>query len=122
MVADPWVRALKVFVIVAAVVILAGSGTLLWLLATGVGRDAPASAAPAAAPTPASPAPATATPPPPVLADLPLPAGAAILDLVSEQDRIVLLLRTPGGQDYLAVIDAATGTRRALLRIVPEKP
>lgn len=120
MVADPWVRALKIFVVLAGVVILAGSGALLWLLATGVGRDAPA-AAPRLPPA-AEPSVATATPPSPVVADLPLPAGAAILDLVSEQDRIVLLLRTPGGQDYLAVIDAATGTRRALLRIVPEKP
>lgn len=122
MVADPWVRALKIFVVLAGVVILAGSGALLWLLATGVGRDAPASAAAPAATPAAEPAVPTATPPPPVVADLALPAGAAILDLVSEQDRIVLLLRTPGGQDYLAVIDAATGTRRALLRIVPEKP
>ncbi len=120
MVADPWIRALKIFVVLAGVVILAGSGALVWLLATGVGRDAPTSAAARLAPA-AEPAVPAATPPP-VVADLPLPAGAAILDLASEQDRIVLLLRTPGGQDYLAVIDAATGTRRALLRIVPEKP
>lgn len=115
MVVDPWVRALKLFVVVAGVVILLGSGALLWLLATGAGRDAPA--------TTAAPAPAAAPPAvPPVMADLALPQGAAIVDLVSDQDKIVLLLRTPGAQDYLAVVDAATGTRRALLRIVPERP
>lgn len=110
MVADPWVRALKLFVVLAGLVILVGSAALLWLLATGVGGDAPA----VAAPPPAAPVPE------PVVADLALPAGAAIVDLVSDRDRIVLLLRSPGAQDYIAVIDAATGTRRALLRIVAE--
>lgn len=110
MLVDPWVRALKLFVVLAGAVILLGSGALLWLLATGAGRDAPAAAAPA---------PVVA---PPVVADLALPQGAAIVDLVSDQDKIVLLLRTPGAQDYLAVVDAATGARRALLRIVPERP
>jgi hypothetical protein len=110
MLADPWVRALKLFVVLAGIAILAGSAVLFWLLATGVARDAPT----AAPPQPSA-------PPAPIVADLALPAGAAILDLVSDQDRIVLLLRTPAGQDYLAVVDAATGTRRALLRIVPER-
>lgn len=112
---DPWVRALKLFVVVAGLVILLGSGALLWLLASGAAREAPA-AATSPAPTPAPPA------APPVVADLALPRGAAIVDLVSDQDKIVLLLRTPEAQDYLAVVDAATGTRRALLRIVPERP
>jgi len=109
MLADPWVRALKLFVVLAGIAILAGSAVLFWLLATGVARDASTAAPPPSAP------------PAPVVADLPLPAGGAILDLVSDHDRIVLLLRTPAGQDYLAVVDAATGTRRALLRIVPER-
>jgi|GEM_PF-6542146 len=109
MVADPWIRALKLFVVLAGIVILVGSAVLVWLLATGIPRDASTAAPPASAP------------PAPVIADLPLPAGAAILDLVGDRDRIVLLLRTPAGQDYLAVVDAATGTRRALLRIVPER-
>lgn len=110
---DPWVRALKLFVVVAGVVILLGSGALLWLLASRTGRDAAAPPSPKAAPPSAA---------PPVVADLALPQGAAIVDLTTDQDRIVLLLRTPGAQDYLAVVDAATGTRRALLRIVPERP
>lgn len=112
MLVDPWVRALKLFVVVAGIVILLGSGALLWLLASGAAREVPT------APTP----PAPVAPPAPVVGDLPLPADAAIVDLVSDQDRIVLLLRTPAGQDYLAVVDAATGTRRALLRIVQETP
>lgn len=98
--------------VVAGILILLGSGGLLWLLASGAAREA-------SGPAPAGPAPPSA-PPTPVVGDLALPAGAAIVDLVSDQDRIVLLLRTPGAQDYLAVVDAATGTRRALLRIVPE--
>jgi hypothetical protein len=113
---DPWVRALKLFVVVAGVVILLGSGALLWLLASRTGRDA--AAAPPSPPPKAAPPSAA----PPVVADLALPQGAAIVDLTTDQDRIVLLLRTPGAQDYLAVVDAATGTRRALLRIVPERP
>jgi hypothetical protein len=116
MVADPWIRALKLFVVLAGIVILVGSGVLVWLLARGATREV----AVAKVADPPAGAPTAATPPAPIVADLALPAGAAILDMTSEQDRIVLLLRTPAGQDYLAVIDAATGTRRALLRIVPE--
>ncbi len=115
MVADPWIRALKLFVVLAGIVILVGSGVLVWLLARGAPREV------AKVVDPPVGAPTAATPPAPIVADLALPAGAAILDMTSEQDRIVLLLRTPAGQDYLAVIDAATGTRRALLRIVPEE-
>ena len=116
MIADPWIRALKIFVLVAGILVLLGTGTLAWLLVTGAVRE-PASRPAAAPPQPTGPG-ASA----PIVADLPLPAGAAILDLVSDPERIVLLLRTPGGQDYLAWIDPATGARRALLRIVPEGP
>ncbi len=113
MIADPWVRALKLFVVIAGVVILAGTAALAWLLATGAGRGAP----PGAEAPPARP-----KPPAPVTADLPLPAGTAIVDLQVDGERIVLLLRSRDGHDYLAVVDPTTGSRRALLRIVPETP
>lgn len=124
MVVDPWLKPLKLFVVVAGVLILLGSGTLAWLLASGAARgravvEPTAATSPAASALPAPPQPSA--PAEPILADLPLPAGAAIVDLVSDGDRIVLLLRTATGEDYLAVVDAATGTRRALLRIVPER-
>lgn len=123
MVVDPWLKPLKLFVVVAGVLILLGSGTLAWLLATGAARgravvETTAATSPASAP-PALPPPSA--PAEPIQADLPLPAGAAIVDLVAEGDRILLLLRTATGEDYLAVVDAATGSRRALLRIVPER-
>ncbi|MCS6780914.1 MAG: hypothetical protein NZ555_14580 [Geminicoccaceae bacterium] len=119
MVVDPWLKPLKLFVVVAGVLILLGSGTLAWLLASGAARGRTA-AEPVSAGA-SAPIAATAAASEPILADLPLPAGAAIVDLVAEGDRILLLLRTATGEDYLAVVDAATGRRRALLRIVPER-
>lgn len=56
-----------------------------------------------------------------IVGELPLPAGAAIVDLATEGERILLLLRTPTGETYLAVVDAASGARRLLLRVVPER-
>ncbi|MDW8341782.1 MAG: hypothetical protein RMK73_09905 [Geminicoccaceae bacterium] len=115
MVVDSWLRSLKIFVVSAGVVLVLGTAALVFLL---VQRGAPSRDAPSTAPgAPPASAPRALS----VSGELPLPAGAAIVDLATEGGEIVLLLRTPAGEDYLAVVDAATGVRRLLLRIVPER-
>lgn len=115
---DPWLRALRAFVIIAGIAIVAGVGIVIWAVATRSGTATPPAPA-VQVPTAALPA----VPPPPaapVIADLHLPHGAAIIDLRAQGDRIILLLRGVDDQDYLAVVDAATGERRMLLRVVPD--
>lgn len=120
---DPWLRALRAFVIVAGIAILAGVGILVWLLFQRSQDRAVTDPAAVSTPIAGSPAqPVTpAAPLAPVLADLHLPAGSAIIDIRVTPERIVLLIRTADEQDYLAVVDAATGERRMLLRVVTDQ-
>lgn len=57
-----------------------------------------------------------------VVADLPLPAGSRIEQVALDGSRLLLLVRGPQQQEYLAVVNATTGQRQALLRVVPEPP
>jgi len=57
-----------------------------------------------------------------IRAQLALPRGAAVIDMRLDGDGALLLLRTVEGEEYLALIDPATGRRRSLIRIVPETP
>lgn len=98
--------------IVGGVVLLAGTGVLTWLLvdrASAPSRDA-ATATPA-------PARAATAPKEPVHARLELPQDAMVVDMRSEGNRIVLLLRGAQGAEHVATIDAATGERLALLAL-----
>lgn len=123
---DPWLRGLRIFVFWAAIAIVAGTAALVWLLFTR-SPDPPAAEArrpevmpPTAAEAPPPAPPPAQLPPEPILADLALPRGASIIDVRLDGDRIVLLLRGNDDKDYLAIVDATTGTRRALLRITAE--
>jgi hypothetical protein len=56
------------------------------------------------------------------MVELPLPAHARIVDMRLDGRAALLLLRTDDRQEYLALVDAATGERRSLLRITPDTP
>ena len=102
---EAYLRALKVFVVVAGVVLLVGTTVLVWLLLQRPPRDAAPRGAPA-----------------PILAELPLPAGARIEQMVLDGPRLVLLIRAEQEQQYLALVNPATGERLSLVRIAPEAP
>jgi hypothetical protein len=99
---DSWIRALKIFCIAAAVVIVLGTGTLVWLL---VQRQKAREAAP---------------PPPAAMLDLRLPEGLRIAQTAFDGSRLVLLLEGPNRQQYLALVNPTTGERLSLLRVVAE--
>ncbi|MFO1067964.1 MAG: hypothetical protein U1E14_05495 [Geminicoccaceae bacterium] len=102
---ESWIRALKIFVVVGGVVLVLGTGLLFWLL---VQRNAAERAA----------ARDTAT----AVAELALPAGSRIEQVDLDGSRMALLLRGADQQQYLALVNPATGERLSLLRVVPESP
>ena len=91
---------LKAFVIAGGMVLVAGTILLAVLIAMRAGADGPlVQQAPQA---------------------LLLPAGARIEQVVVDGRRLVLLGTDQAGQQFLAVIDPATGERLSLLRVQPE--
>lgn len=113
---DPLLRALKVFVVVAGVVLVIGIGAFLWLLAERSGETG----TPTAAPPETTPRPAAEARP--VVADLPVPPGANLVDLRLDGERVLLFLRAPDEQEYLVLANAATGERLSLVRLVRTRP
>ena len=89
--------------VAGGVVLVLGTGLLIWLLVqratTGVGRQ------PVAAATPGT---------------LALPAGATIGQVLAAGNQLVIVGEGPEGR-FLAVVDPATGRRRHLLKIVPDE-
>jgi hypothetical protein len=102
---DRLIRSLKVFVVAGGVVLVLGTGLLVWLL---VQRGAAGGRQPTA-----------------VAATLPgtlaLPAGATIGQVLAAGNQLVIVGEGREGR-FLAVVDLATGRRRHLLMIVPETP
>ncbi len=88
-------RALKIAVIVMAMMILAGSAVLIVVIAGRLSRSEPA-------PRPAQPFAA---------APIELPAGARIETIGVGSDRLVLEIVLPDGERQLLIIDLATGQR-----------
>jgi hypothetical protein len=101
---DSWIRALKIFCVVAGIVLVLGTGTLVWLL---VQRQKAREAA---------------APPPTAMLDLRLPEGLRIAQTAFDGSRLVLLLDGPDRQQYLALVNPTTGERLSLLRVVAEPP
>jgi hypothetical protein len=92
--------ALKAFVIVGGIVLVAGTILLAVLIALRAGEGDPSvQAAPQA---------------------LSLPAGARIDQVVVDGRRLVLLGTDEAGGQFLAVVDPVTGERLSLLRVRPE--
>ncbi len=102
--------ALKAFVIIAGIAIVLGTGTLIWVI---VSRATSA---------PAEPKPAVEIRPTFSATQLQVPDGARIIDMRINGDRLVLHLATPSEQEYLAIVDLATGRRLGLMQLVPQAP
>ncbi len=86
---EDWLRWVKVFVVVAGVLIILGTGTLVALLvARGTGRPSIALDSPQ-----------------PVA----LPAGLRLVAATPAGDRILLELRDQAGRPHLLLVDAASG-------------
>jgi hypothetical protein len=100
---ESWIKALKVFVVVGAVVLVVGTATLIGLLVQR--RAAHEAERPAAAG---------------LRGDLALPAGSRIERIELDGTRALLVLRAADQQHYLALVNPATGERLSLLRIVPD--
>lgn len=95
---------LKVFVVVGGVLLVGGTATLIWLLvqrSTSRG-EAPVATAPAL----------------PGTVEVPVGARIEAANLVGRQ--LVLLGEVAGQGQFVLVVDAASGARRHLLRLVPE--
>ena len=91
---------LKAFVIAGGVVLVAGTILLVVLIALRAGEGGPVvQQAPQA---------------------LLLPAGARIDQVVVDGRRLILLGTDEAGEQFLAVVDPATGERLSLLRVRPE--
>ena len=102
---ESWIRALKIFVVVGGIVLVVGTATLVWLLVQRQQERA------ALRPVGMG-----------VVADLRLPAGTRVERAEFDGGRLLLTLRGADEQQYLALVNPASGERLSLLRIVPEAP
>lgn len=102
---DSLLNAVKIFVVVSAVVIVIGTATLIALL---VKRGGGVPAAQVVAPAE------------PVV--VPLPAGAEVIQMSVAGSQLHLLTRVPGEGQMVIVLDMATGERKRYLRLQPESP
>ncbi|MEK0084683.1 DUF6476 family protein [Benzoatithermus flavus] len=105
---DSLLKALKIVVVVGAVVIVGGTATLIWLL---VKRGTSMAVATVQAPSPPS-----------VPGTVELPPGAEITQIAAAGPELLLLGRAPGEGQFLLVVDAKSGTRRRILRLVETRP
>ena len=88
---------LKAFVILGGVLLLAGAILLAVMIAMRAGGDdAPEHAGEVTGPV-----------------DLPLPAGVRVSQVVADGKRLVLLGEGADGRQYIAVVDALSGARKA---------
>jgi hypothetical protein len=94
---------LKAFVIGGGILLVTGTILLVVLILMRAGQDP-------------RPAPAAATGP----VDLALPAGARIVEMSSDGERLLLLAEDESGRQFLAVVDALTGERLSLIRVRAE--
>lgn len=99
-------KAVKLFVVVAGLLIVGGTATLIWQLVKRGGEAARAR-------------PAVATTEP---RSVVLPAGGEITQVAAQGSQLLLLGRSPADGQFLLVIDLASGERRQLLRLLPAPP
>ncbi len=85
---EKWLRLVKAFVVVAGVLIVLGTGTLVALLVARTGKS-----------------PVSLEAPRPV----PVPAGLMLVEVAPAGDRILLTLRDDSGRLHLLTVDAASG-------------
>ena len=94
-------RLLKAFVIAGGIALVGGTALLAALLVVRATGSGP----PAARPD----------------MTLALPPGGRIEQVVVDGERWLLLGRDDAGEQFLAVVDARSGERLGLLRLVPER-
>jgi hypothetical protein len=104
------VRGLKIAIAIMTVLLIAGFILLVYGLSTRVGKKAEEN--------PLATVPAVAEGAPPALLELPVEAGASIASVRTEQGRLIIHLRQPGG-DEIAIIDLATGREIRRIRLTP---
>lgn len=118
---DRFLGLIKVFIVVAGLCLVLGTGALVWMLFNRGGdptvatTTTPVETTPPVAGTAAPGAIAAAETE--VHASMPVPKGAVVIDMRMQGNRALLLLRTPDGDDYLSLIDPATGRRYSLIRM-----
>jgi Family of unknown function (DUF6476) len=103
---DTVLKAIKLFVVVAGLLIVGGTATLIWLLVKRGGD-------------PARPSPAVTAAEP---AGIALPTGGEVTQVTTAGGQLLLLGRSPAEGQFLLVVDLASGERRRLLRLVPAGP
>lgn len=103
---EPWLKVLKVYVVVAGVLLLIGAAVFVYLLLERREADRAAETARASAPAQA----------------ISVPAGARVVDLRFEQGRALTLLEADDGRSYLMLVDLASGRRLGLVVLEPEAP
>ncbi len=96
-------RALKILVIVMAVMLVVGFAALVAVIAGRVSRGGPASTA----------VHGFAAPP------IDIPSGTRIEAMTAEADRLILALALPDGERQLVIIDLAKGTRLGTIELHP---
>jgi hypothetical protein len=102
---DPLLRGLKVFIVISGIVLILGTTALIWLLVAKPSDGGDAAIALDNV----------------TITELALPQGAHIVEMRLDGRTALLRLRDAADQEYLALVDAATGERRSLLRIVPDE-
>lgn len=97
---------LKAFVITSGVILLIGVILLAVMIMLKASRDVEDSEA-------------VDLPSAPI--DLALPEGARVDQVIANGKRLVLLAEDADGGQYLAVVDALSGERLSLMRIIPSR-
>lgn len=100
---------LKAFVVGSGVLLIVGTIALAVMIVLRMGggvEDAGDTQAPTTAPA---------------IAEITLPPGARVDQLVPDGDRLLLLGRGADGRQFVAVVDPGTGTLRQLLHLVPRE-
>ena len=90
--------ALKAIVVILGLMIVLGTGTLVYLLAKGVGS---------------SPGIAAST-------NIPLPKNAAVAGMVGLGDRLALHVKEPGAPDRIMIVDPARGRLIGTITLEPK--
>ena len=103
---EPWLKVLKVYVVVAGVLLLVGAAVFVYLLMERREADRAAEAVRQTGPAQA----------------VSVPPGARVVDLRFEQGRALTLLEDEAGKSYLMLVDLASGRRIGLVVLEPETP
>ena len=103
---EPWLKVLKVFVVVAGLVLLVGTTAFVYLVLDKRTADRAGAAA------------RQSGPPEPII----IPPDSQVVDLRLEQGRALVMLRDAAGRNYLLLVDVAAGRRLGLVVLRPDVP